>query len=292
MTKVYIRMDPLLDQRKAHYSTQQLGAFVRVLLLLGRGSHPGRFPGDAAALKRALPADAAKHVGFLLEQGDIVVEGRGDRIYFDGWDEWQEGDLTVNDRQAKLRARQSRKAREHREKRENYDQSTVTKAAETGPDVTVGTVTKGPKCHGSTSTPTSTVPYRSPLREGEGAPAGADRSRKEGSGGSGPGWPLGFEEAGRAWSADPIAAILVSTGAFTKAPGVRAALVRAWGGTVEDVEALVAHAAMVSEVPLRMLRWMLRGPGEFKVALGKLPPRVSPVSDLVAGLAGRLRSAS
>ncbi len=102
MTRAYHRVDPLMDERKGHYTPAQLGAFLKVQLLAGRQSNRGRFR-SVAALKAMLPGAYARHVDFLVAEGDLVQNGTG--IYIDGWQEWQEGDLTVRDRMAALRNR-------------------------------------------------------------------------------------------------------------------------------------------------------------------------------------------
>lgn len=112
--KAYHRVDPLMDERKGHYSPSQLGCFLKVQLLAGRQTRRGRFR-SVEALKGMLPATYARHVAFLVEQGDIIpaarhsceldAEGpvpRGE-MYVDGWCEWQEGDLTVGERMKRLR---------------------------------------------------------------------------------------------------------------------------------------------------------------------------------------------
>lgn len=101
--RAYHRVDPLMDERKSHYSPAQLGTFLKVQLLAGRQTHRGRFR-SAQALVGALPAAYGKHVPFLVEQGDLVTLADG-TLYLDGWDEWQEGDITVRDRMARLRNR-------------------------------------------------------------------------------------------------------------------------------------------------------------------------------------------
>ena len=115
--RAYHRTDPIMDERKSHYTPAQLGAFVKVQLVAGRQTRRGRFR-SVAALKAALPAAYAKHVAFLEEQEDIIPSTRHEpckqcppgpiprgEVYVDGWDEWQEGDLTVHERMRRLRNR-------------------------------------------------------------------------------------------------------------------------------------------------------------------------------------------
>ena len=101
--KAYLRLDPLIDERKSDYTPAQLGAFVKVLALASRQKERGTFK-SAKALAGALPSAYARHLAFLVEQGDLI-ERRDGSVYVDGYDEWQEGDLTVRDRMAKLRNR-------------------------------------------------------------------------------------------------------------------------------------------------------------------------------------------
>lgn len=99
--KAYLRIDPLLDERKSHYTPAQLGAFVKVLALASRQKERGRFR-SIKGLLGALPAAYGRYVSFLMDQGDLVERADG-TLYFDGYDEWQEGDLTVGERMARLR---------------------------------------------------------------------------------------------------------------------------------------------------------------------------------------------
>jgi len=101
--RAYHRVDPLMDERKGHYTPAQLGAYLKVQLLAGRQTHRGRFR-SVKALEGALPAAYSKHVAFLIGQCDLVTLPDGS-LYVDGWDEWQEGDVTVKDRMARLRNR-------------------------------------------------------------------------------------------------------------------------------------------------------------------------------------------
>jgi hypothetical protein len=100
--RAYHRVDPLMDERKSHYTPAQLGAYLKVQLVAGRQSNRGRFR-SLEALRMALPAAYARHLDFLVAEGDIVVSKT--HVYVDGWDEWQEGDITVRERMARLRNR-------------------------------------------------------------------------------------------------------------------------------------------------------------------------------------------
>jgi hypothetical protein len=99
--KAYLRIDPLIDERKSDYTPAQLGAYLKVLALGSRQTHRGRFR-SMKALVGALPAAYGKHVAFLIEQRDLVTQTDG-TLYLDGYDEWQEGDITVGERMARVR---------------------------------------------------------------------------------------------------------------------------------------------------------------------------------------------
>ena len=103
MSRAYLRIDPALYERKLEqgYSLAQLAAFLGCLCLADSQTRRGRFR-DLPVL-RALLGPAARHVPFLLERGDLLVQGRS--IYVDGWDEWQEGDWTVADRMGRVRSK-------------------------------------------------------------------------------------------------------------------------------------------------------------------------------------------
>lgn len=101
--RAYHRVDPLMDERKGHYTPAQLGAYLKVQLVAGRQTQRGRFR-SMAVLRGILPGPYAKHIDFLIQEGDIVETPEG-AVYLDGWDEWQEGDLTVRDRMTALRNR-------------------------------------------------------------------------------------------------------------------------------------------------------------------------------------------
>jgi hypothetical protein len=101
--RAYHRVDPLMDERKGHYTPAQLGAFLKVQLVAGRQTKRGTFR-SVAAIKAMLPASYVRYVDFLVAEGDLDVMPDG-TVYLDGWQEWQEGDLTVGERMARLRNR-------------------------------------------------------------------------------------------------------------------------------------------------------------------------------------------
>jgi hypothetical protein len=103
--RAYHRVDPLMDERKGHYTPAQFGTFLKVQLLAGRQTKRGSFR-SLLALRRMLPAAYSTHVPFLVSEGDLVIR-TDESVYVDGWQEWQEGDLTVAERMARLRNKRS-----------------------------------------------------------------------------------------------------------------------------------------------------------------------------------------
>lgn len=93
-----------MDERKGHYTPAQLGAFLKVQLVAGRQTKRGHFR-SITALRALLPSAYVRHVDFLVAEGDLDVNTRTGAVYVDGWDQWQEGDLTVGDRMRALRNR-------------------------------------------------------------------------------------------------------------------------------------------------------------------------------------------
>lgn len=92
-----------MDERKSDYTPAQFGAFLKVQLVAGRQKRRGWFR-SVSALKGTLPSAYVRHVDFLVAEGDLLIQNDG-QVYVDGWQEWQEGDLTVRDRMAALRNR-------------------------------------------------------------------------------------------------------------------------------------------------------------------------------------------
>ncbi len=99
LPRAYLRIDPNLDQ-----THPDPGAFVGLLCAAHRQPERGRFR-DRVLLERAIGRAATRR---LMERGDVVTLADG-RLYVDGWDEWQEGDLTVSERMRRMRARRNAK---------------------------------------------------------------------------------------------------------------------------------------------------------------------------------------
>jgi hypothetical protein len=105
VTRAYLRLDPRFDERKSHYPDGAYRALVACLCLAELQPDRGRF--RSMAFLRALLERRGRWVPYLIEQGDLVTLPDG-RLYIDGWDEWQEGDVTVKERMDRLRRRRRR----------------------------------------------------------------------------------------------------------------------------------------------------------------------------------------
>jgi hypothetical protein len=106
MPRHYIRVDPHFYERKALRQGYPLGAVAALVgcLCLGETQpERGRFR-DRRVLG-VLLGPAAKWIPLLVERGDLVERDEFPRLYIDGWDDWQEGDVTVHERMARLRSR-------------------------------------------------------------------------------------------------------------------------------------------------------------------------------------------
>lgn len=105
-TRAYLRIDPNLFEKKLEqgYPPGALAAFVACLCLAESQPERGSFR-DERVLRVLLTPSYARWVPFLLEHKDLVW--RRKRLVVDGWDLWQEGDLTVMERMKRYRARQA-----------------------------------------------------------------------------------------------------------------------------------------------------------------------------------------
>jgi hypothetical protein len=102
LPKAYLRLDPDADQHP------DLEALVRLMCAANRQRPRGRFHpnivrkilGRKRMEQWTTPRPGKRHPD-LVEQPDGT-------LYLDGWDEWNEGDLTVSERVQRLRDRRSR----------------------------------------------------------------------------------------------------------------------------------------------------------------------------------------
>jgi len=112
MARVYMHLDPHVYDRKvlgidhhgtpikgwAAYPTDALVAFFGVLALAELQPERGRFRSERI-LRELMRGDDgrgaryARQVPYLLVRGDLVLQPGG-QLYVDGWDEWQEGNVT------------------------------------------------------------------------------------------------------------------------------------------------------------------------------------------------------
>ena len=110
--RAYLRTDPGIWRRKVveqRYPAALFAAFQAVLCLAEEQPDRGRFRSER--LLRLLldePKDGVRvlwgrHVTELVRRGDLVRLADG-TLYVDGWDEWQEGDVTVRERMQRLLA--------------------------------------------------------------------------------------------------------------------------------------------------------------------------------------------
>jgi hypothetical protein len=93
LPRAYLRMSPNLDQHP------DPGGMVMLLCAANRQPQRGFFR-DKAVLVRALGAARFRR---FAARGDVQEVDGG--WYVEGWEEWQEGDLTVGERQRRIRER-------------------------------------------------------------------------------------------------------------------------------------------------------------------------------------------
>lgn len=99
--RAYLRMSPNLDQHPNPL------AMVQAMCAANRQPERGRFR-EPVVLERTVGRKAYR---MMVERGDIVPAAPGPGVYLDGWDEWQEGDMTVAERMRRHRARKAEKKR-------------------------------------------------------------------------------------------------------------------------------------------------------------------------------------
>lgn len=100
--RAYLRLDPHLADKKADYPDGAHRAFTDTLCFAEQQPKRGRFRNRK--LLAVLLERRARWIGYLIEHGDLVELPSGE-LYVDGWDEWQEGDVTVPERMRRLRNR-------------------------------------------------------------------------------------------------------------------------------------------------------------------------------------------
>lgn len=102
LPKSYLRIDPNVDQAKPGH----LAIFMRLLCAAHRQPHRGRFKSRQLLEQLLGKAAAAK----VIAERDVEPIGRTQAWYVTGWDEWQEGDLTVGERQRRIRGNRAERA--------------------------------------------------------------------------------------------------------------------------------------------------------------------------------------
>lgn len=94
LPKAYLRLDPNIDQTHP----DNLDDFIRLLCVANRQPHRGSFR-SRAVLEAAMGRQA---VSRFYARGDVSDQESG-RVLVEGWDMWQEGDMTVADRVRRYR---------------------------------------------------------------------------------------------------------------------------------------------------------------------------------------------
>ncbi len=96
LPRAYLRIDPNID----NVYPELRNTFIGLMCSAGRQPERGRY--RSRTVVEGLHGRAFVRRSF--ERGDLVLLSDG-RVYLDGWDEWQEGDLTVADRMRRMRQR-------------------------------------------------------------------------------------------------------------------------------------------------------------------------------------------
>ena len=96
LPRAYLRLDPLID------SHPDWPAMVTLILWANRQPRRGYFK-SVHTIRKIL---GRKRLDACLARRDLAEQPDG-TYYLIGWEEWQEGDLTVGDRVRRLRARRS-----------------------------------------------------------------------------------------------------------------------------------------------------------------------------------------
>jgi hypothetical protein len=99
LPRAYLRIDPNIDQ----VYPELRSTFVGLLCAAHRQPERGRFR-DRRLVEQLC---GRAYVGRAFDRGDLCVLEDG-RVYLLGWDEWQEGDMTVAERMRRMRDRRKR----------------------------------------------------------------------------------------------------------------------------------------------------------------------------------------
>jgi hypothetical protein len=97
LPKAYLRLDPNVDQ-----THPDLEGLIRLMCAANRQPQRGRFK-SRAIVEIIVGRSRAKA---FIERGDLIPQDGG-RFYLDSWDEWQEGDMTVGERQKRIRQKRA-----------------------------------------------------------------------------------------------------------------------------------------------------------------------------------------
>jgi hypothetical protein len=100
--RAYLRIDPLLADKKAGYTDGAFRAFIEVLCFAEQQHPRGVF--RSRKLLAVLLDKRARWIPYLLEHGDLELMPTG-QLVVEGWTEWQEGDWKVHERIGRIRNR-------------------------------------------------------------------------------------------------------------------------------------------------------------------------------------------
>lgn len=117
--KAYLRMSPNLDQHPDPL------AMVKAMCAANRQPERGLFR-EAVVLERAVGRKAYKA---MVQRGDIKPADPAPGIILAGWDDWQEGDLTVAERMRRMRAKKKDRKRDRVTPPASPDRNAVTTTA-------------------------------------------------------------------------------------------------------------------------------------------------------------------
>ncbi len=100
--RAYLRLDPNFADKKIGYPDGAHRAYIDTLCFAEQQPLRGRFRNRK--LLAVLLEKRARWIPYLIEHRDLT-EFKDGSLYLDGWDEWQEGDVTVTERMKRLRLR-------------------------------------------------------------------------------------------------------------------------------------------------------------------------------------------